>query len=90
MYINKNFFIIFLAAAIVVQCHSNSECSGSESCFNGLCINPCNCGPYAKCTVSNHYPSCICLPGYSGNAQIGCEKCKYIKELLRENIKILN
>lgn len=72
---NKLFFHV--TAAIVVQCRSNSECAGTESCFNGLCINPCNCGPNAKCTVTNHYPSCVCLPGYSGNPQIGCVQCKY-------------
>ncbi|PNF22176.1 hypothetical protein B7P43_G05064 [Cryptotermes secundus] len=57
-----------------VGCTSNSECFLQESCVNGLCVNPCNCGPNAECRVSNHYPVCYCQQGYSGNPQTGCFK----------------
>ncbi|CAH1100710.1 unnamed protein product [Psylliodes chrysocephalus] len=57
-----------------VGCTSNSECPKSESCINRLCTSPCNCGPNADCKVVNHYPTCYCRQGYSGNAQIGCVK----------------
>lgn len=68
---------IFIAAEIVPECVSNNECAGNYACVNGACINPCNCGPNAKCNVVNHYPSCVCPPGYSGNPQLGCFKRKY-------------
>ncbi|KAG8227100.1 hypothetical protein J437_LFUL007437 [Ladona fulva] len=58
--------------AIAVECTSHSDCSDQESCINGVCVNPCNCGPNAECRVSNHYPVCLCKPGYSGNPQYGC------------------
>ncbi|KAF7389943.1 hypothetical protein HZH68_011800 [Vespula germanica] len=59
---------------IITECSSNSDCAGNTACFNGVCINPCNCGPNAKCIVANHYPSCVCPHGYSGNPQLGCFK----------------
>lgn len=65
-----NYF--FILAAIVAECESNRNCAESEACFNGRCINPCNCGPHAECTVKNHYPTCACYPGFSGNPQLGC------------------
>lgn len=68
-------FVFFvLALGPTVGCTSNSECPKSESCINRLCTSPCNCGPNADCKVVNHYPTCYCRQGYSGNAQIGCVK----------------
>ncbi|KAJ8954751.1 hypothetical protein NQ318_011446 [Aromia moschata] len=57
-----------------VGCSSNSECPKSESCINRLCVSPCNCGPNADCKVVNHYATCFCQHGYSGNPQTGCVK----------------
>lgn len=68
--------IFLIAAEITPECVSNSECAGNYACVNNACINPCNCGPNAKCNVVNHYPSCVCPPGYSGNPQLGCFKRK--------------
>lgn len=62
------------------SCTSNSECTQSEACINAICANPCNCGPNAECRVQNHYPVCICKPGYSGNAQLGCFKLACISD----------
>lgn len=70
-----------IAIGLTVGCTSNSECSRSESCINQLCISPCNCGDNAECTVNDHYPICFCKPGYSGNPQIGCVKCKLYKPI---------
>lgn len=68
----------FSALGPTVGCTSNSECPKSESCINHLCVSPCNCGPNAECKVVNHYATCYCQPGYSGNPQLGCIKCKLI------------
>lgn len=68
---------IIVTAKIITECSSNSDCAGNTACFNGVCINPCNCGPNAKCIVANHYPSCVCPHGYSGNPQLGCFKRTY-------------
>lgn len=42
-----------------------------------MCVSPCNCGSNADCKVFDHYPSCICKPGYYGNPLQGCIKSKY-------------
>jgi len=75
-------FIFPVASAPNVGCTSNAECSLQESCVNGLCVNPCNCGPNAECRVSNHYPVCYCQQGYSGHPQTGCFKGTYLLETL--------
>ena len=79
----------FFAADIVLGCVSNSECAGTEACVNARCTNPCNCGPNAKCHVANHYPSCVCQPGYSGNPQLGCSKRKFNKNKNQKSERII-
>lgn len=74
--ITLKLFVETLAAGPIVGCKSNSECARSEACINTRCVSPCNCGPHAECKVTNHYPICYCNPGYSGNPQTGCVKCK--------------
>ncbi|CAH2073961.1 unnamed protein product, partial [Iphiclides podalirius] len=62
------------------QCVINQDCplalacSSDTSCFNNKCVDPCpgTCGQNAVCRVSNHAPSCSCLPGYSGNPLHAC------------------
>lgn len=56
----------------VSGCRRDSECSQNEACIKGVCGNPCNCGSNAICEVINHKAVCKCLPGYGGNANIGC------------------
>lgn len=61
----------------IFACHTNEDCSSSESCRNNTCINPClvnPCGPNAVCTVGNHRAQCSCLDGMvaSPTAKIGC------------------
>ena len=57
------------------ECVSNAECSGSQSCVNRRCRDPCAgvCGNTAQCDVVNHIPICNCPPGYRGDPYTGCE-----------------
>lgn len=70
-------YVLFIASIPNIECVSNTECSPEESCINRLCVSPCNCGPNSDCKVFDHYPSCVCKPGYYGNPQQGCIKSKY-------------
>ena len=56
------------------ECVTNSDCDRSKACVNNKCVNPCigACGDNAFCRVSNHAPTCSCLPGYTGNALNAC------------------
>lgn len=61
----------------VFGCHSDDDCSASESCRNDKCVNPCAenpCGPNAACSVANHRATCNCLEGMVPNPtpQVGC------------------
>lgn len=58
---------------VVQGCRSDNECANSEACINGKCASPCRCGFNAVCDVLNHRASCKCLPGYTGNPQLGCD-----------------
>lgn len=69
--------MLIASSVATVGCVSSTDCSAEESCINRLCVSPCNCGPNSDCKVNNHYPSCICKPGYYGNPQQGCIKSKY-------------
>ena len=85
---SKNSFNI--SAIKIAGCKSNNECSGTEACVNERCVSPCDCGQNTKCIVSNHYPSCLCLPGYSGNPHFGCTKCKYHNHLLEKVLHFIS
>lgn len=52
----------------------NTDCGRDKSCFNNKCVDPCSgtCGQNTECKVSNHVPSCYCLPGYTGNSLYAC------------------
>lgn len=56
------------------ECVTNSDCTRDKACVNQKCTDPCpgTCGINAECRVSNHAPSCSCLPGYTGNALRSC------------------
>lgn len=59
----------------------DSDCPSRLACFNGFCLNPCSeikpCGINAECSVVDTLPlrtmSCLCLPGYVGDADIECK-----------------
>lgn len=56
------------------ECVTNSDCPRDKACVNNKCKDPCPgiCGINAECIVSNHAPSCSCLPGYTGNPLSSC------------------
>jgi len=62
----------------------DAECPSKLACFGGECKNPCDvthpCGANAICEVVDTLPlrtmMCSCLPGYVGEADIGCHKGK--------------
>lgn len=80
----------------IFGCHSDDDCSNSESCRNNKCLNPClenPCGPNALCTVSNHRATCSCGPGFVPNpsAKIACvrappQPCSQNRDCPRGNV----
>lgn len=63
---------------IKIECHSDSECTGTHSCINRKCEPVCagpdgrQCGERAECYGINHRAVCECAPGLSGNPLVGC------------------
>lgn len=53
-------------------CIADSDCASDKACVNGICRNPCNCGPNAECRIKDHKPVCSCEQGYEGNPEIEC------------------
>lgn len=77
------------------ECVLNSDCSRDKACINQKCKDPCPglCGQNADCTVFNHYASCNCIQGFSGDPFVICSKVqgKYLyrftkKSLVRNNL----
>lgn len=71
------------------ECTLNSDCLTSLACVRNKCQNPCpgTCGQYAECQVTNHLPSCSCLPGYTGNPFQYCRpQPKLRKSKMKETI----
>ncbi|KAG8232833.1 hypothetical protein J437_LFUL013159, partial [Ladona fulva] len=58
------------------ECVVNSECPANLACLREKCRDPCEktCGVNARCDVVNHAAFCSCLPGYEGDAFVGCSK----------------
>lgn len=63
-----------------LPCEADSECQQDEQCLQGQCLNPCilktSCGMNAICAVDNHSKHCSCPPGFTGNQDIECIRCK--------------
>lgn len=61
------------------------DCASKLACFSGECRNPCietkPCGANAECMVVDTLPlrtmSCLCLPGYVGDADVECKLGMY-------------
>lgn len=59
----------------------DADCPSKLACFSGECRNPCletkPCGVNAECSVVDTLPlrtmSCLCLPGYVGDADVECK-----------------
>lgn len=58
------------------ECTQNSDCSYRQVCSNEKCIDPCNCGIGAQCRIDNHRATCVCPPGYTGDAYNSCNRSK--------------
>ena len=80
LYHDVKIFVLQLLALppVVLGCVADSECPQDKACFNGNCVNPCNCGLNAECVVIQHTPLCFCPPGYSGDPRVECQKCKFV------------
>lgn len=55
------------------ECTKNDDCPYNLACKNERCVDPCNCAPFAQCSVQNHAPSCRCPPGYTGDPSRSCD-----------------
>lgn len=58
------------------ECVLNTDCPRDKACINQKCKDPCPgiCGQNAECIIFNHYPSCNCISGYSGDPFVVCTK----------------
>ncbi len=62
------------------RCRIDSDCPPQTACINRECLDPCReispCGIKAICKVLDTEPvrtmTCICPPGYIGNAAVEC------------------
>lgn len=63
------------------ECKMDADCPSKLACFSGVCKNPCYetrpCGKNTECIVVDSLPlrtmSCMCLPGYIGDADTECK-----------------
>ena len=51
----------------VAGCTTDDTCPPEKACRNGVCEEPCDCAPTAKCRVIAHKPVCACPEGYTGD-----------------------
>ena len=71
-------------------CKEDRECSSKQACFSGECENPCSvikpCTRNAECIVHSTLPlrtmSCVCLPGFTGQGDIRCDKISKQKSFI--------
>lgn len=74
------FATLFSPTLQITYCHNSFECSLSEECKSGICVNACNgkfCGENAECEASNHQAACVCIENFIG---MPLEKCWKIGE----------
>lgn len=68
----------------------DSDCASKLACFSGVCKNPCvetrPCGKNAECSVVDTLPlrtmSCLCLPGFIGDADVACRPGTHNKSIV--------
>jgi hypothetical protein len=63
----------YITCLKIAGCRADSDCNSYEACINGKCTSPCQCGLNALCDVNNHKAVCKCPPGYTGDANTGCQ-----------------
>ena len=77
-----DFFICMYSYTVGVrpQCYSDNDCSRNRGFNDGNCVEACRIkqsGDNAKCEIRFHAANRICLPGYTVNAEVACNPCKY-------------
>ena len=78
-----------LIVEVKAECEIDDHCKRTEKCNKGSCVEACRlmyCGSNAICESGFHSAKCICTPGYTGNPQTSCTRCKF--EIINSN-KIL-
>lgn len=68
------------------ECTIDADCPSKRACFSGVCKNPCvvtkPCGQNAECIVVDSLPlrtmSCMCLPGFVGDANTDCRLGRFL------------
>ncbi|OTF84222.1 hypothetical protein BLA29_008012, partial [Euroglyphus maynei] len=59
-------------------CRNDANCRFEETCINKQCQNPCElfgaCGQNALCKPLNHDRICTCIPDFTGDPRISCER----------------
>ena len=59
-----------------LECVSNTDCAGERTCVRNKCVDVCSlpnvCGQNTNCRATNHIARCFCLPGFTGDPQLGC------------------
>ena len=72
---NKIWLIIF---EFKDGCRNDANCRFEEACVSKKCQNPCTlygaCGVNAICKPLNHDRVCSCVPDYTGDPKILCER----------------
>lgn len=56
------------------ECAADPDCPAEKACVNGLCRDPCDCGPNAECRIRDHKPVCSCPEGFQGTPELECRQ----------------
>lgn len=56
------------------ECTTNNDCALNLNCVQNKCQNPCpsSCAQNADCFVRNHFPTCTCREGFTGDPYSFC------------------
>lgn len=70
------------------ECVSHAECALNKACINQKCIDPCPgaCGLNAVCSAINHQAICNCMPGYTGNPLVACQRIPVQADIVPQNV----
>lgn len=73
------------------ECVFDSDCPDSDWCNNGICEDACLkkiCGINALCNATQHKGVCICITGYSGDAEVECKPITYRTDFPRPSMNV--
>lgn len=73
------------------ECVTNNDCPKDKACLGKKCRDPCpgSCGINAECQIINHNPSCLCLPGFTGNALRVCHQIVTPSKIISANVLLI-